>query len=221
MLKGTMKELRTAAGLAFAAYETGSAAAPGVMMVHEWWGLTDGVKRIADELATHGLRVLAVDLYGGNVATTREAAGAAMNAMDRKSALEKCNAAVSALAEDGRKVGTIGWCMGGGFSLRASLAQPAKVAATCVYYGLVSDDAKEVATLRSVLGIFAEKDGWITKEMAESFDRALTTAKVDHLVRIFPADHAFANPSSANHDSGCAADAWRLTTEFFEKKLRA
>ena len=82
------------------------------------------------------------------------------------------------------------------------------------------DRLSVLATLRGpVLGIFAEKDTWITKEMALRFEAALTKARAPHVVKVFAADHAFFNPRSPTHDAACAAEAWTLLAEHFTKNL--
>lgn len=217
----TMIDLETAGGTAFRAWETGPSAAPGVVLVHEWWGLNEVTKASAEELGKLGYRALAVDLYAGRVTADRAEAAKLMGGLDKKLALAKIDAAVRHLAAGGRRVGTIGWCMGGGLSLRAALSQPDLVAAAVIFYGETVEDPALLATLRGpVLGVFAERDGWITRAMADRFESALTTAKVPHDVRVFPADHAFFNPRNANHDKACAAEAWAMVTAFFEKNLR-
>lgn len=213
-------EIRMPSGRSFRAYAAGPAAGPGVVLVHEWWGLDDVTRNTAERIGELGLRALAVDLYDGALATDRKAAAALMGSLDKKVALEKVDAGVRHLAASGAKVGTIGWCMGGGLALRAALSQPDEVAATAIFYGEIVDDPAVLATLGGpVLGVFAEKDGWITKEMAQRFDAALTKVKVPHVVRVFPADHAFFNPTSPNHDAACAADAWALVADHFRKNL--
>lgn len=199
-------------------YDAGTGKA-GIVLVHEWWGLTQGMKEIADEFARQGYRAIAVDLYDGQVTEQREVAGKLMQALDKTAAVKKIDAAVNALGTS--KVGTIGWCMGGGLALRAALSQPAKVSAAVNVYGETVEDPSLLRTLKAqVLGIFAEKDGWITKPMAQRFHHALDEAGVDHIVKIFDGvDHAFMNPKGANHDPKAAAEAWKIISDFFAKHL--
>ena len=112
--------------------------APAVLLIHEWWGLNDQIKAVAAELANQGYLALACDLYDGVVTTDPGKAGALMEAVDQAKARETLTAWVDWLRKspDGNgKVATLGWCMGGGFSLAASIATP--VDATVIYYGNV------------------------------------------------------------------------------------
>ena len=218
---GAMNELKTKDGKTFKAYLTGPKdARKALLMIHEWWGLNAHIKGTADSFAKLGYRVLAIDLYDGKVAKTREDAGKFMKAVDDKAATAKLVAALDSLAMKGRKVGTIGWCFGGGWSLQASLAAPGKVQATCLYYGRVVDDPETLKALESpVLGIFAKNDGWITPAVVGKFEKGLKTAGVKAEIKIYDADHAFANPSGKRFHRPSARDAWKRTLAFFETHL--
>ena len=138
-----------------------------ILLIHEWWGLNDQIKSVASEFAGQGYTALAVDLYHGQVADTRDGARSLMQSVDQNVATETLKLWVPWLRErskTGGKVATIGWCFGGGWSLNASLAAP--VDATIIYYGRVNKAADELATLKGpVLGHFATQDKWINKEM--------------------------------------------------------
>ncbi len=197
--------------------------APAVLLIHEWWGLNDQIKSVAAELANLGYVALAVDLYDGKVATTPDDARSFMQAVDGGVATDTLNGWVDYLknheATNG-KVGTVGWCFGGGWSLNASIASP--VDATVIYYGNVEKTAEEVASLSSpVLGHFATKDGWINQPMVDGFiDSMQSAGKADALtVHWYESDHAFANPTSARYDAEDAALSWDRTTAFFKQHL--
>jgi len=116
------------------------------------------------------------------------------------------------------KLGTIGWCFGGGWSLNASIAAP--VEATVVYYGRVNRSAADLKSLKGpVLGQFATQDGWINKEMVEGFEAEMAKAGKSVENHWYEADHAFANPTSARYDEGDAKLAWQRTLAFFEANL--
>ena len=193
-----------------------------ILLVHEWWGLNDQIKSVAAEFANHGYTALAVDLYHGRVADTRDGARSLMQSVDPKVATETLKIWVERLREDARagaKFATIGWCFGGGWSLNASLAAP--VDATIVYYGRVNKTADELVTLKGpVLGHFATQDKWINKEMVSSFESAMNAAGKSYTSYWYDAQHAFANPTSARYDAGDAALAWQRTTEFLKQQLR-
>ncbi len=196
--------------------------APAVLLVHEWWGLNDQIKAVAAELAKQGFVALAVDLYDGRVATTREEASAYVSAVDAGAATEALAAWIDWLRqhpEGNGKVGTVGWCFGGGWSLNASLAAP--VDATVIYYGSVAKSAAELAPLRGpVLGHFGTLDRRINAEMVGGFERAMAGAgKQDLTVHWYVADHAFANPSGGRYDEEDAKLAWTRTLSFFHRYL--
>jgi carboxymethylenebutenolidase len=204
----------------------GALAKPGrkasaVLLIHEWWGLNDQIKAVAAELANQGYLALACDLYDGMVTTDPGKAGALMEAVDQAKARETLTTWVEWLRKtpDGNgKVATLGWCMGGGFSLAASIAAP--VDATVIYYGNVGSTADELAKLKGpVLGQFAEKDGWINHPMVDPFAANLKKLGKKHEIHWYDADHAFANPTGQHYDKADAALAWSRTLEFLKANL--
>jgi carboxymethylenebutenolidase len=199
------------------------AATGGVLVLHEWWGLNDFVKAQADALAAEGYLALALDLYSGKVATTPDEAGKLMQGLDAAHAAAVEKAGVAWLKQNlhGKKIATLGWCAGGGQSLLASLGSPTSVSATVMYYGMPVTDVAQLKTLRGpVLGIWAKKDGWITPDKVEAFDKALTEAGVKHSFHSFDADHAFANPTGGRYNPPAAAEADALTRKFLADVLK-
>ena len=198
--------------------------APAVVLIHEWWGLNDQIKAVAGELAALGYIAYAIDLYGGEAATDPAGARVLMGAMDAGMANAQLAAAIEHLrghAASNGKVGTIGWCFGGGWSLNASIAAP--VDATVIYYGRVNVSSDKLARLSGpVMGHFGTLDGFIDAEMVGGFEREMENAgKTDALtVHWYTANHAFANPSSARYDEEDAALAWSRTQAFFAENLR-
>lgn len=194
-----------------------------VLVLHEWWGLNDWVKHMADELAGQGYLALAVDLYKGKVATDPKEAGALMGAKDEKwgDAVEEAGLGWLKSNAPGAKIATIGWCMGGGESLNSSLHDPKDVNATVIYYGMPIADVEKLKTLKGpVLGLYAKKDGWITPDKVAEFDKALTAAGVQHEFHSYDADHAFANPTGGKYNGKDAKDAWKKTTAFLAANLK-
>ncbi|MBB4285583.1 dienelactone hydrolase family protein [Roseospira goensis] len=197
--------------------------APTVMLIHEWWGLNDQIKAAAREYANEGYIALAIDLMDGAVATTAEDARAQMQAVEAGPATETCIGWMEWLRthENGTgRVGTVGWCFGGAWSLNASLAAPAD--ATVIYYGRLEQDPARLRMLKGpVLGHFATQDGFIDAAMVGGFERAMTEAGMaDRLtVHWYEADHAFANPSGARYDEEDARLAWARTLAFFTQHL--
>jgi carboxymethylenebutenolidase len=222
--KGTRVDLAVggASAIAYAAKPAGEPRGA-VLVIHEYWGLNDWVKHEADELAGLGYLALAVDLYKGQVATTPDDAKKLMAGLDNDWAAKVEHAGILWLKANAPKhdLATIGWCMGGGQSLQASLNDPADIAATIIYYGMPVTDPAVLAKLKAgaVLGIFAKKDGWITPDKVAAFDKALTDAGVPHAFTSYDADHAFANPTGGRHNPDAAKDAWKRTRAFLASHL--
>ena len=196
--------------------------APTVLLIHEWWGLNDQIKSVAAEFAKQGYIALAVDMYGGNVATDRDGAKALMKGVTGASGTEQVVALTDWLKnhkDSTGKVGTIGWCFGGGWSLNASIATD--VDATVIYYGRCNKTAAELATLNSpVMGHFGTLDKSINADMVGGFEAAMAKAgKTDLTVHWYDANHAFANPTGSRYDEADAALAWERTQAFFRKHL--
>ena len=194
-----------------------------LLVIHEYWGLNDWMKHQADELADEGYLALAIDLYKGKIATDPKEAQQLMASKDEAWGDQVEKAGLEWLKKNagGAKIATIGWCMGGGESLKASLNDPKDVSATVIYYGMPVTDTARLKTLRGpVLGIWANKDGWITKDKVAAFDQALSAAGVKHEFHAYDADHAFANPSGGRYNGKAAKDAREKTRAFLASSLR-
>jgi carboxymethylenebutenolidase len=198
---------------------------PGVIVIHEWWGLNDNIRSMAEQLAGQGYRALAVDLYGGASASTPDEAQTLMRASMEKSAelTENLKQAYAYLSDGGQKVGTIGWCFGGGWSLQTALALPQDVDATVIYYGRVVTDKAELEKLSMpILGIFGAEDGGIPVDSVRAFESALKELGKNAAIHVYDgADHAFANPSGQNYQAEPANDAWQKTLAFFGEHLKS
>ena len=207
------------------ALPAGAGPHPAVVMIHEWWGLNDQIKRQADTLAKEGYVVLAVDLFKGQVAKTPDEARAQVQALDQAEATANLKGAVAYLRDrpDVRddKVASLGWCFGGAQSLRLAQAQH-DLAAAVIYYGQVTSDANALKGLPPILGIFGEADASIPMDQVRGFDQALTQAGVPHEIHTYPgAPHAFANPTNtAAYRPEAAADAWAKTLAFLRARLQ-
>jgi carboxymethylenebutenolidase len=197
---------------------------PALLVIHEWWGLNEHIQHWADRLAANGYAALAVDLYGGKVATTRDEAMALMKTVDRARAREVLRAAHAFLQQDPRvrapRTGSIGWCFGGVWSLRAAMAIP-ELDVAVLYYGNPETDVDQLATIQgSVMGIFGTKDASIPPESVAEFRRALDAAGVRHRILEFEAEHAFANPSGEHYDTLAASTAWEEVSLLLEHHLK-
>ncbi len=192
-----------------------------VLLIHEWWGLNDSIKTMAVEFAKEGYVALAVDLYGGKVGTDPAGAEALMKGVDAAAATDVLVSWADWLRGHGSgngKVGTVGWCFGGGWSLNASIAAP--VDATVIYYGRVEQPAAELAKLKGpVLGHFATQDEWINKAMVGGFEAAMGEAGRSFETHWYEANHAFANPSSGRYDEEDAKLSWSRTLDFLKAHL--
>jgi carboxymethylenebutenolidase len=193
-----------------------------ILVFHEWWGLNDYIKQQCDEIfksLDEKATVIAVDLFGGKVATDRNQAAALMQNVDDAEARDAIKAVLNAVPAD-NNIGTVGWCFGGGWSLQATLIAQRRAKACVIYYGMPELDRNKLQTLKApVLGIFAEKDAWITRDVVNGFQQAMTATGNSFTVKNYNADHAFANPSNPNHDSLASADAYNSMIKFFTENL--
>jgi len=203
----------------------GGADLPGIIVIQEWWGLNDNIRSMARQLAAQGYTALAVDLYQGQVATDPETARSLMSeSMGREAELEENLQQAYAYLTDraaAPRVGVIGWCFGGGWSLRTALMLPGEIDGAVIYYGHLITDREQLAALDApVLGIFGAEDGGIPIESVREFETALIELGKNANVVVYDgAEHAFANPSGTRYDAGAAEDAWAETLAFFEEHL--
>lgn len=196
--------------------------APAILLFHEWWGLNNQIKTVAVDLAAKaGYAALAVDFYDRTVAETPAAAQKLMQGLDKDEALDTVNTWFDWLElrdEVTALRGTLGWCMGGAWSLGASIARP--VDATVIYYGNVARKSAELRRLQGpVLGHFAARDQHINKAMVDAFAAEMEKAGKDLTLHWYEADHAFANPTGNRYDAEDAQLAWRRTLDFFAAQL--
>ncbi len=199
---------------------------PALIAVHEWWGLNDWVKQQASELADQGYLTLAIDLYRGQVATTPEEAHELMRGVPEDRAARDLHAAMEFLESerdvDKKRIGSIGWCMGGGYSLDLALTEPTLKAAV-INYGHLATDPQSIDKIHAaVLGIFGAQDRGIPVDSVKKFEGQLKQDGKRVEIFIYPdAGHAFENP---NNESGYrindAADAWQHTLKFLQTNLK-
>ncbi|MCX8104867.1 MAG: dienelactone hydrolase family protein [Ignavibacterium album] len=221
--KGKMIKFKTVDGKEANAYyvESPKKSKKFIFVFHEWWGLNDNIKREADELQEKlgNVNVLALDLYDGQVATKREDAAKLMQSNDKNRSIEIIKGAINFAGKDA-EIGTIGWCFGGGWSLQASILLGKQGKACVIYYGIIENTPETFKNLNApVLGIFAEKDGWITPEVYGNLEKNLKAAGKKVTIKSFNADHAFANPSNTNFDEKATKEAKELTLKFFKENL--
>jgi carboxymethylenebutenolidase len=209
----------------FLARPKGAGPGPGIVVIHEWWGLNDNIRSMAKQLAGEGYTALAVDLYGGQVASDPQAAMALMQSADgrRGELLDNLRAAHRFLAarQHVTRSGVIGWCFGGGWALQDALAQGKGLDAAVMYYGRVETDPAALAPLGApLLGLFAGRDRSIPPDQVQRFQQALAKLGKPAEIHVYDeADHAFANPSGTRYDPGAAHDAWQRTLAFLGRTL--
>lgn len=193
-----------------------------VFMFHEWWGLNDYIKQEAERLATKlNVTVVALDLYDGKVAATREDAGKYMQEMASSGrGVAITDGAFEHFPVEAHYI-TIGWCLGGSWSMKAALInEDERVIGCVIYYGMPETNADVLKNLYApVLGIFANKDKWITPEVVTNFEAAMTKAKKNLTLKTYDADHAFANPSNPNYDKTATEDARTHADEFIRTRF--
>ena len=222
--KGKMIEFDTKDGKkGHAFYLPSDEATTNVLLIFpEWWGLNDYIKQEAErwQKMLGNIDVYAVDLYDGNVATTREEAQKYATALDEKRGKTIINGVI-ALAGKDKRIATLGWCMGGSWSFTASLLAGNQAAACVMYYGFPEQDSAVISTLQTdVLYNWASKDDFITKDKVDEFQENVETTGNDFKLHIFHANHAFANPSNPKHDPVATEEANKYTLDFLKEKLQ-
>jgi carboxymethylenebutenolidase len=198
---------------------------PAIIVIHEWWGLNDGVRAMADRLAGEGYIVLAVDLFGGGTAANPTEARNLMLAVVEKP--ENANSNLRQAYDwlkntaGAPRIASLGWCFGGGWSLNTALLFPDELDATVIYYGQVTSDETVLEPLNvPVLGLFGAEDRGITVESVNAFAATLEKLGKNYEIEIYPnAGHAFANPTGNNYNPPVAESAWQRTLDFLRLHL--
>jgi len=198
---------------------------PALIVVHEWWGLNDWVKEQASKLSDQGYVALAVDLYRGKVATTPDMAHEIMRGLPEDRAKRDLHAAFEFLASQPNvrkdRIGTIGWCMGGGYSLDVALQEPT-LAADVINYGHLATDPEALKKVNSpILGLFGAQDRGISPDDVRKFEQSMKQLgkKID--IKIYDdAGHGFENPNNKDgYRAEDTADAWKRTVDFLAANL--
>jgi carboxymethylenebutenolidase len=206
---------------------SGKAPFPAVIVIQEWWGLDNWVKDQARALGREGYVALAVDLYRGKVTSDPDEAHQLMNGLSPDRALRDLKAAFTYLQGRGDvrkdRIGSVGWCMGGRYSLALATEEPL-LAAAVAYYGAPPTDPAAIARIKApVLGNFGGDDKGPSPEQVKAFEAAMKAAGKSVDVKIYEgAPHAFANVNNPwkGYREAAAKDAWARTTAFFAKHLK-
>ena len=198
---------------------------PAIIVIHEWWGLNDNVRAMANRLAAEGYIVLAIDLFGGKVADTASQARQLMISVVENPdlAAENIRQAYDFVDETAGapSIGSLGWCFGGGWSLNTAMLFPDKLDASVIYYGQVTEDEDKLRPISApILGLFAAEDRGIRVESVQAFEQSLERLRKNYEIHIYPdVGHAFANPTGRNYNAEAAEDAWQKTLEFLSQNL--
>lgn len=219
---GKMVSMKVEGGKEFAVFEVKSGKTNGalILMFHEWWGLNDYILREAEKLhIATGATVLAVDLYDRKIAANAGEAAKLMKGVE----VERVEGIIKACIEYGGKfsrIQTIGWCMGGGWSLQASILAGQQGYGCVIYYGMPELEKEKLAQLGGpILGIYASKDAWITPQLVEEFTENMNIVQKKFTKYSFDADHAFANPSNPKYDKVAATKANELVIMFLKENF--
>jgi len=200
-------------------------ALPGVIVIHERWGLDDRTRALADRIAGQGYVVLAVDLYGGMAAA--DAASARNLMVELVENPEPANSnlvqAHQFLVDSGQapRIGVLGWSLGGSWALNAALLMPDSLDAAVIYYGQVTDNEERLRALTvPVLGLFGRDDRGVTMDSVKGFETALDNLGKEYELEIYTGvGHAFADPGALNYNREAAEEAWSRAVEFLDRHL--
>lgn len=197
--------------------------APGIVVIQEWWGLSEQIKGLTDRFALAGFDALAPDLYDGKVVPYHDtdAANKEMSSLDFMDATtQTVRGAAQYLARNGAKVGLTGFCMGGAVTIIGAAKLP-ELSAGVAFYGIPPEQAAKPSEVKIPLqGHFANKDDWCTPAVVDAFENGAKAAGKDVAFFRYDADHAFVNEQrAAVHDREAAELAWGRAVAFFKKHL--
>ncbi len=200
---------------------------PGVIVIQEWWGLTDHIVDIADRLAGEGFVALAPDLFGGRTTHDSDEAGRLMSELPVDKAAQDLSGAVDFLlghqSVTSSKVGAVGFCMGGGFVLLLATQQGDRVAAAVSFYGVGEAVPSQFAGLRAaVQGHYGEQDQFYPVADARAQEQQIRDESgADVEFFYYPAGHAFHNEQNllGTYDEDSAKLAWQRTMRFLKDRL--
>jgi carboxymethylenebutenolidase len=193
-----------------------------LFVYQEWWGLNDHIKKESEKYYNElgDVNVIALDMYDGKIATNPEDAGKYMQAADEKR-LEAIMKGALAYVGPKAKIASIGWCFGGGLSLKSALMEGKQAVGCVMYYGMPVQDVAKLKTLNTdVLGIFAGKEKWINPQVVAEFEQHMKEAGKKVTIKSFEAEHGFANPSNPIYDKEATAEAYALSTNYLKERLK-
>jgi carboxymethylenebutenolidase len=221
-MKSETLQFNTAHGASTAyAAQPDEANGKAVILIHEWWGLNDHIRDIADRYAAEGFTAIAPDLYRGKVTKDKEEAGRLMQNLDLEDGLNTIQMAIEKAQEayGVEKVGITGFCMGGTFALRAA-CELENIGAAAPFYGDIPDEFTLKDLKCPVIFVSGTKDQWINPEKVGELERIAEENFLPIESLKYDADHAFFNNTRPEvYDETAAKDAWSKVTAFFNDKL--
>jgi carboxymethylenebutenolidase len=196
---------------------------PGVVVIHEAYGLNDHIRDVTRRLADAGYASLAVDLFTGRnrvVCMSRYMAGMLVGSINRYG-IDDLKSALTYMAKlnevDAQRMGAIGFCMGGGFAI-AWACTDSRLKAIAPFYGSNPRPLEVVKRLCPVVGSYPEQD--FTARSGRALDSALTKHDIAHDIKIYPgAHHSFFNDTGRSYDKEATDDSWHRVLHFFGEKL--
>lgn len=222
--EGNMMKFTTPDGTQAGAYEIKAKKKTNnyLIVIQEWWGLNDYIKNESDKLYKElgNVNVLAVDMYDGKVATTRDSAMKYMQSQSKERMVNIVNGAINYTGKKA-KIYTIGWCFGGMWSLQTAMLAGDKAKGCVMYYGRPETDVEKLKMLRcDVIGFFGTKDKSPTPEMVAQFEKDMATAGKSFSKNMYDAGHGFANPSNPNFNKEATEDAFQKTIAYLKNKMQ-
>ena len=207
----------------YLAYPEGDGTFPGVVIIHEIFGLTENIKDIARRFANEGYFALAVDLFAGRNRTVcmfRFIGGMLLNSRSH-GGIRDLKASLSFLAEqpgvDSTRLGAIGYCMGGSFAIGWACTDD-RLKAIAPYYASNPRPLKAVARLCPVVGSYPSGD--FTTSHGQKLDVELDRYKIPHDIKIYPGTkHSFFNDQGRAYDANAAQDSWQRVLAFFKEHI--
>lgn len=198
---------------------------PGVIVIHEWWGLDDSMRKMADRFAEEGFVALAPDLFEGDTTEQPDEAQQKLMALNMDKAVKQMRGAVNHLLEHLKcngQIGSVGFCAGGGLAVWAAAETP-EIGAAVTYYYVMPHGKPDFSKIEGpVLGHFGTSDDFVSVDAAKALEAELQEAGVEAAFEFYEgAGHAFANDHDrlGTYDEGHAKAAWDKTVGFLRKHL--
>ncbi|MEZ5307113.1 MAG: dienelactone hydrolase family protein [Pyrinomonadaceae bacterium] len=192
-----------------------------VVVIHEWWGLNDQIRAIADRYAGEGFVAVAPDLYFGTTASDAAQASQMMHALELDEGVDTIRATMDAAREKYgfSHFGITGYCMGGTFALEAACTLEG-ISASAPFYGDIASEDKLKNLSVPVVFVSGTRDEWISPEKVAGLEEIAEKYELDVDSLKYDADHAFSNSARPEvYNKEAAEDAWAKVVGFFRDKL--